>query len=313
MSVRLGIQIPAFADADGSAGPSPAVIEQVREAEAAGFDAAFVADPCRHTRESHSAKPDAYTILNVLATVTEQIQLGALGSGSACRNPGSLVESLTALEVASQGRAILGMGAGWCAREHDQLNSHVPILAERPASLASTLQIIVPKIRSDRYLFSEPHHNLTDAAAPVVRAHIPVLIGGSGETRTIPLAVEYADHLSIHTRLDELPRKVDAIRRHCEDIGRDPETLETSVLTTVSVVERVRRLPRPRDISQPGLSGSVAYIADRILSTVSATGINGVILNVANYTPGVLEQLSAALELTDAAWPLLWPTEATAT
>ncbi|OBG47682.1 LLM class F420-dependent oxidoreductase [Mycolicibacterium fortuitum] len=304
MPIRLGLHVTKFPSVDGVTGIFRRVVEQVREAEAAGFHAAFVMD--HFYQLPQLGAPDepmleAYTALGALAAATEQIQLGALVTGNTYRNPALLAKAVTTLDVISQGRAILGLGAGWYQHEHEHLGFKFGTFTERFAKLGETIQIIVPMIRGDRPTYFGKYYHVTDAIAePRFRSRIPLLIGGSGEKKTIPLAARHFDHLNIIANFDELPGKVAVARQACEDVGRDPKTLETSVLVTVKVIggavvsDHIAR-PSPHRV----LTGPAESIADQVHSKVLAAGIDGVILNVLDYTPGVLVQLATALGLAD--------------
>ena len=132
---------------------------------------------------------EAYTALGGLATATEHVQLGTLVTGNTYRNPTLLAKAITTLDVMSQGRAVLGLGAGWFELEHDQLGYEFGTFTDRFNKLYEALEIIVPMIKGERPTFSGKYYRTTEAMAnPRFRDHIPLMIGGSGEKKTIPLA-----------------------------------------------------------------------------------------------------------------------------
>ncbi|BCZ24446.1 LLM class F420-dependent oxidoreductase [Mycobacterium senriense] len=299
MAIRLGLQIPNFSYGTGVEQLFPTVIAQAREAESAGFDSVFVMDhlyqlPVLGTPDQPML--EAYTALGALATATERVQLGTLVTGNTYRNPALLAKIITTLDVVSQGRAILGIGTGWFQLEHDQLGFEFGTFTDRFNRLDEALQIILPMIKGERATFSGKWYQASEAFAnPRFRDHIPLMIGGSGEKKTIPLAARHFDHLNVIAGFDELPRKLDAVRRACAEVGRDPATLETSTLTTVLIDENASLDQLPADMTQRAVVGTPDSIADQIKTKVIDAGVDGVIINLPFYTPGVIEAAGAAL------------------
>ena len=121
------------------------------------------------------------------------------------------------------------------------------------------------------------------------------MIGGSGEKKTIPLAARHFDHLNVIAGFDELPGKVRLCGGSCEEIGRDPATLETSTLITVLVDENFKPDQVPAEMTQRMVVGSPDSVADQIKTKVLDAGIDGVIINMPFYTPGVISAAGEAL------------------
>lgn len=299
MAIRLGLQIPNFSYGTGVEQLFPTVIAQAREAESAGFDSVFVMD--HFYQLPMLGSPDqpmleAYTALAALATATERVQLGTLVTGNTYRNPSLLAKTITTLDVVSQGRAILGIGTGWFQLEHEQLGFEFGTFTDRFNRLGEALQIILPMLKGERATFSGKWYQASEAFAnPRFRDHIPLMIGGSGEKKTIPLAARHFDHLNVIAGFDELPRKLDAVRRACDDVGRDPASLETSTLTTVLIDENASLDQIPAEMTQRMVVGTPDSVADQIKTKVIDAGIDGVIINLPFYTPGVIEAAGAAL------------------
>ena len=299
MTIRLGYQIPNFSYGTPVSELFPTVVAQAREAEAAGFDAVFVMD--HFYQLPMLGSPDqpmleAYTALGALATATERVQLGTLVTGNTYRNPTLLAKVITTLDVVSAGRAILGIGTGWFELEHDQLGFEFGTFTDRFNRLDEALQIILPMVKGERPTFDGKWYHTREAMAePRFRDHIPLLIGGSGEKKTIPLAARHFDHLNLITGFDELPTKMAAVRRSCEEVGRDPATLETSQLLTVIAGENVTAGQVPAELSQRMVVGSPESIAEQVKTKVLDAGVGGVIFNMPVYTPGVIAETGAAL------------------
>ncbi len=299
MTIRLGYQIPNFSYGTGVAELFPTVIAQAREAEAAGFDAVFLMD--HFYQLPMLGSPDqpmleAYTALGALATATERLQLGTLVTGNSYRNPTLLAKSITTLDVVSAGRAILGIGTGWFELEHDQLGFEFGTFTDRFNRLGEALQIILPMLKGERPTFDGTWYHTQDALAePRFRDHIPLLIGGSGEKKTIPLAARHFDHLNLITGFDEVRAKMDVVRRSCEQVDRDPATLETSMLLTVVPDANASVDQLPAELSQRMVVGSPESIAEQIKTKVLDAGVSGVIFNIPAYRPGVIAETGAAL------------------
>jgi alkanesulfonate monooxygenase SsuD/methylene tetrahydromethanopterin reductase-like flavin-dependent oxidoreductase (luciferase family) len=137
-------------------------------------------------------------------------------------------------------------------------------------------------------------------AEPRFRERIPLMIGGSGEKKTIPLAARHFDHLNVITGFDQLAAKVKVARERCEEIGRDPATLETSMLVTVMVDENATPDVIPDEMKQGMVVGGAERIAEQIKTKVLDAGIDGVIINMPTnlqgYQPGLIAAVGEAVK-----------------
>ena len=300
MTIRLGFQIPNFSYGTGVSELFPTVIRQAQEAEEGGFDTVLVMDhfyqlPMLGTPDQPML--EAYTALGALATATKRVQLGTLVTGNTYRNPTLLAKIITTLDVVSGGRAILGIGTGWFELEHDQLGFEFGTFTDRFNRLDEALQIILPMIKGERPTFSGKWYHTKEAMAnPRFRDHIPLMIGGSGEKKTFRLAAQHFDHLNVIAGFDELPGKLAVLKQRCEEVGRDPATMETSMLVTALIDENVSADVIPAEMGQRMVVGSSDSIADEIKTKVFDAGIDGVIINVPFYSPGAVAKLGEALK-----------------
>jgi F420-dependent oxidoreductase-like protein len=241
MAIRLGYQMPNFSYGTPVSDLYPTVIRQTRDAEAAGFDTAFVMDhfyqlPGLGTPDEPML--EAYTALGGLATATSSIQLSTLVTGNTYRNPTLLAKAVSTLDVVSGGRAVLGIGAGWFELEHQQLGFEFGTFTDRFERLDEALQIIKPMLRGDRPTFSGKWYRTETAMnEPRIRNDLPIMLGGGGEKKTFALAARDADHLNIICQPSDLPRKLDALAQRCEEAGRERSSLETSFLAFVMIDE----------------------------------------------------------------------------
>ncbi len=304
MTIRLALQIPNFSYGTGVAEIFPTVIAQAQEAEAAGYDSVFLMDhfyqlPGLGTPDAPML--EAYTALGGLATATERVQLGTLVTGNTYRNPTLLAKIISTLDVISQGRAVLGIGTGWYELEHDSLGYEFGTFTDRFNKLDEALQIILPMLRGERPTVSGKYYRTEEAMAePRLRDHIPLMIGGSGEKKTIPLAVRHFDHLNIIAGFDELPRKLQVIKERCAEIDRDPATLETSMLVVAIIDENVTPDVIPDDYKQQAVYGSPEQIVEQLKDKVFDVGVDGVILSpvtsLNGYQPGGITAVGELLK-----------------
>ena len=299
MTIRLGFQIPNFSYGTPVSELFPTVIRQAKEAEEGGFDTVFVMDhfyqlPMLGTPDQPML--EAYTALGALATATQSVQLGTLVTGNTYRNPTLLAKIITTLDVVSGGRAILGIGTGWFELEHEQLGFEFGTFTDRFNRLEEALQIILPMIKGDRPTFSGTWYHTEEAMAePRLREHIPLMIGGSGEKKTFRLAAQHFDHLNVIAGFDQLPNKLAVLKQRCEEVGRDPATLETSMRVTALIDDNASADSIPAEMSQRMVVGSADAVAEQIKTKVFDAGIDGVVINVPFYSPGIVAKAGAAL------------------
>ncbi len=232
---RLGYQIPNYTYPDvDAAGLFPKLIEQAKAAEAAGFDRLFVMD--HFYQLPGIGDPDdfmleCYTTLGAIAQHTETIGLSALVTGNTYRNPAILAKTVTALDIVSAGRASLGIGSGWFELEHDAYGIAFNSFTERFEKLEEALQIIIPMLNGERPTFAGDHYNVTEAVnSPAPLGKVPVMIGGSGEKKTLRMVAQYADESNLVCTTEEIPRKLDALAAHCEQLGRDRSEIAVTKL-----------------------------------------------------------------------------------
>jgi F420-dependent oxidoreductase-like protein len=288
--MRVGLQLPSFTWPGGP----PAIQERLRAiartAEDAGFDSLWVMDHFfQLPPETGWGGPDApmleaYTTLGFLAAVTRRIRLGAMVTGVLYRHPGILVKTATTLDVLAGGRAYLGIGAGWYAREADGLGVPFPPRGERFERLEETLRIATQMWSGRVEPFDGVHYQLAEPLCnpqPVARPHPPIMIGGNGERRTLRLVAQYGDACNLLVPdPGESRAKLAVLARHCEDLGRDYAAIEKTSLIEVDL--------------RPGRMTS-HDVADR-LRAQAGEGIEHVIVNMPNaHELKPLEQFGTAI------------------
>jgi F420-dependent oxidoreductase-like protein len=177
---------------------------------------------------------EGYTGLGYLAGVTERVQLGLLVTGVTYRHPGLLAKIVATLDVLSEGRAMLGIGAAWYEREHEALGVPYPPTAERFERLEEALQICRQMWSGQVGPYQGKHYQLAETLcvpAPVQQPRPPILIGGSGEKKTLRLVAQYADACNLFaTDTETIAHKKAVLEGHCRDVGRDPSEISITVM-----------------------------------------------------------------------------------
>jgi F420-dependent oxidoreductase-like protein len=231
---KLGYQIPNFTyDGVLPADLFPTIAAQAGEADRSGFDTVMVMD---HFYQLPMLGPperemlECYTLLGALAGVTSQARLSALVTGNTYRNPAVLAKIVTTLDVVSGGRAQLGIGSGWFDVEHEAFGIEFGTFTDRFEKLEEALAIILPMLRDERPTVDGQHYQVRNAInQPAPLSKIPVMIGGSGERKTLRMVAQYADESNLTAPLDEVPRKLDALAAHCARLGRDRAEITVSL------------------------------------------------------------------------------------
>jgi F420-dependent oxidoreductase-like protein len=237
--MKLGLQIPSFTWPGGAAEIGPTLAEIARTADGAGYDSIWVMDhffQIRGVGASEEPMLEAYTTLGFLAAHTEQARLGTLVTGVTYRYPGILAKIVTTLNVLSGGRAWLGIGAAWNEEEHIGLGVPFPPLKERFERLEETIKIILQMWSDDEGPFEGKYYKLgrtLNSPQPLSTPRPPILIGGSGERKTLRLVAQYADACNLFGDPDTVRHKIGVLERHCADVGRDPAEITKTVLFTV--------------------------------------------------------------------------------
>jgi F420-dependent oxidoreductase-like protein len=282
--LKLGIGITTFPWPATEIGP--AVSRLATSADEAGVDSLWVMDHFFQIRMSglppESPMPEAYATLAFLGGLTRRIRLGTLVTSVAYRHPGVLVKAVTSLDVLTGGRVTFGVGAGapWnvapagpgTAFEAEGLGIPFPSLAERFERLEELLQIAHQMWRGDQSPYAGRHYQLVrplNSPNSLQRPHPPILIGGSGERKTLRLVARYADACNLfdtgnNSFHDDLEHKLRVLREHCKAAGRDETEIEKTVTTAFDLGED----------RQAGLADLLSHLAE-----LAALGIDHVLVS----------------------------------
>lgn len=234
--MRVGIQIPSFTFPGGPERIGPTFGRMAREADEAGLHSLWVMDHFFQIGVVGPAEEpmlEGYSALAYAAALTERITLGTMVTGVTYRHPGVLVKTVTTLDVLSGGRAWLGIGAAWNDEESRGLGVPFPPVAERFERLEETLRIARQMWKGDESPFQGVHYGLErplNSPPALRRPHPPILIGGSGEKKTLRFVAKYADACNLFDG-DEVPRKLEVLREHCDREGRDYGEIEKTSLS----------------------------------------------------------------------------------
>jgi F420-dependent oxidoreductase-like protein len=183
---------------------------------------------------------EGYTGLGFLAAHNASAELQLLCTGVTYRHPGLLAKIVSTLDVLSGGRAVLGIGAAWYEREHLGLGVPYPPVAERFERLEETLQIIRQMWSADDGPFEGRHYRLAEtinSPQPLQTPRPRIMVGGGGEKKTLRLVAKYADacNLFAYGGAGTIRHKLEVLRRHCEDVGRNYEEIECTALGSVNL------------------------------------------------------------------------------
>lgn len=235
--MRTGIHVANFVQPGGAESLAATLADAAGTAEEGGVAVLTLMD---HWFQMEAFAPptdpmlEGYTTLGFLAGQTRSMTLGLLVTGVTYRHPGLLAKIVTTLDVLSGGRAQLGIGAAWYDREHLGLGVPFPPVSERFERLEETLQICLQMWSDDDGPYVGRHYQLAETICsprPLQQPRPRILIGGSGERKTLRLVARYADACNLFAvGPDEVAQKLDVLERHCADEGRDPATIERTLL-----------------------------------------------------------------------------------
>ena len=296
---KLGYQIPSFTyPGVDQTGLFDVVARQAKEADSSGFDTVLVMDHFYQLFMLGAPEDymlECYTLLAGLARETSNVRLSALVTGNTYRNPAVLAKIVTTLDIVSNGRAQLGIGAGWFQQEHDSFGIEFGTFTDRFEKLEEALQIIVPMLRGETVTLQGKHYQVNNAVnSPAPISRIPVMIGGSGEQKTLRMVAQYADESNLTGTVEEIPRKLDALAAHCERLGRDRSQIKVTKLLMVLVAPTMEQAEADlRSVAEAkGWNDAIIEMAKGVLiygdpDTVGEklqacmdTGIDGITMNL---------------------------------
>lgn len=275
--LRFGLHLSSYTWPGGAGASRDRLRRIAAAAEQAGFDALYVMDHFRQIPQVGRAWEDfldSYTTLGYLAACTERVRLGTLVTGITYRNVGHLGKIVATLDVLSGGRAICGVGLAWHREEHEAYGWEFPPVGRRYTLLEDALRVLpmlwgrgTPAFEGEAIRLPE-----TLCYPRPLQEHVPLLVGGGGERRTLRLAARYADGCNVMGDLATVRRKAAVLRAHCAELDRDPTQVDLTHLSTVLVAEHdaqlgalVERLrPRRQSAAQFAAAVNAGTVADHV-------------------------------------------------
>ena len=273
--MKIGLSVVRF-DWPGNPENTGKVLAEIAARVDEGFDSLWVMDHFFQIDPGIGSYDDpmleAYSTLHYMAAFTKRVKLGVLVTGVNYRKPALLVKEVTTLDVLTGGRAYFGIGAGWYEHEALGLGFDYPPLAERFERLEETLQIAKHMWSGNREAFEGKYSNMQEpvnSPQPLSKPHPPILIGGSGEKKTLRMVAQYADASNIFGLLEPevIQHKYDVLKQHCDELGRNYDEIEKSTLHTVHIA--------------PGKLSAADMIAH--CKKYAAVGVNHMIFNMPVY------------------------------
>jgi probable F420-dependent oxidoreductase len=230
---RFGVTLPqikrSWAEASACA----------REIDALGFDSLWVCDHVYGVPIPNLPILEAWTLLSAVAAITQRAKLGTLVTPPFFRNPAILAKQIATIDQIAPGRLIAGLGAGWFPPEFEQTGCAFPSTRERLRALEETVEILKRMWTEEKATFEGRHFRVKDALCEPKPAVLPeILIGGGGEHMLMGIAARHADvwnNMAVFQA--QLPNKVAALRRRCEQLGRDPDSIQISQQCVVVIAE----------------------------------------------------------------------------
>lgn len=256
--------------------PNPAqpwagVLDEAKHAEATGWDGIWYADhfmPNAPVGDPANGGPtnECWAVMAGLAAVTERLRIGSLVCGNTYRHPAVLAKQAATVDLLSEGRLVLGLGAGWQENEHVAYGIEYFDVKTRMDMLEEACQVVKGLLTQERTTFAGKHYQLTDAPLEPKPAQspLPLLIGGGGEKRTMKIAARYADEWNVWGTPDRLLQKIEVLERHCADLDRDPKSIKRSAqaLMFLSKDEAKLKEVREKDIQMAHIVGSPSEVVD---------------------------------------------------
>jgi F420-dependent oxidoreductase-like protein len=310
--ITLSLHLPNFNHPDT---PPEALFEKLAAiavaAEESGFSSITVMD---HLHQIPGVGPrtnymlEGNTILAGLAARTSRVSLGLLVAGVMYRNPALHAKITTTLDVISGGRAVHGLGAAWFEEEHRAYGFGFPPLRERFEHLEDALRIARAMFTQDEPTVEGRHHSVRDILnnPRPLRGDIPIMVGGSGERKTLRLVARYADACNLFGDPERLRHLVGVLERHCEDVGRDPGEITKTGMARIVMADTEEEARRWLDELTGGeggttfIAGTPERVAEQVQERLDA-GIDGITLSL----PGQVHDLDVVRRVGETIGPLV--------
>ena len=213
---------------------------------------------------------EGWSLLASVAAVTNTLQLGILVAGNTYRNPALMAKMAATVDVVAPGRVMLGIGAGWNVREHEAYGWEFPSMRERSDRLEEACELIRLLFHSgpeERVDYDGEYYKLKQAAfAPKAGSDkpIPIMVGGTGEKRTLKTLAMYGDIMNVIASPERVSHLSSVLERHCEAVGRDPSEIQKTVHVPIRIIRDEQKAKEARGENDWAMIGSPQYVIDRI-------------------------------------------------
>jgi F420-dependent oxidoreductase-like protein len=276
----------------------------VEHCEATGWDGVYFADHFMPNTEDGAPADgptlECWAVLAALAARTSRLRLGPLVCGNTYRHPAVLANIAAAVDNLSEGRLVLGLGAGWQINEHHAYGIELFGTKERLDRFEEACQVVNGLLREPRFTFHGRYYDITDAPndPKPVQARLPLLVGGGGEKRTLRIAARYADEWNVWGSAALLEHKIGVLAGHCEAGGRDPAEIKHSAnaLLFLSTDEKWLASKRSADTNRGDavIVGTPAEVVD-IVAGYEAAGVDELI--IPDFTMGSIQRRKDTCDL----------------
>jgi F420-dependent oxidoreductase-like protein len=265
LTLDFDLHISRWAVDGGPAAMRDRLAEAARAAEDVGFGGLWLMDhmiPIPQVAREWDDMLESYTTLGYLAGVTRTARLGTLVTGVTYRNLAHLAKIIATLDVVSGGRAVCGIGAAWFRREHDLYGWEMPPIARRYDLLEDALELLPLMWGKGTPAFTGRTTAIAAATCypRPLQEHVPILVGGSGEKRTLRLVARYADACNLFGDPATVRRRIAVLHAHCATEGRDPAAITITNLTDVPVATDDERIGRYRDYAEAGVQRAIVSL-----------------------------------------------------
>ena len=213
---------------------------------------------------------EGWSLLAACAAVTDNLKLGILVAGNTYRNPGLMAKMAATVDVVAPGRVMLGIGAGWNVREHEAYGWEFPSIRERSDRLEEACELIRKLFHSgaeERIDYQGKYYQLKQAAFAPKSGNgkpIPIMVGGTGEKRTLKTLAMYGDIMNVIASPERVKHLSGVLERHCEAVGRDPAEIQKTVHVPIRIVHDEKKAEEIRGENAWSMIGSPQYVIDRI-------------------------------------------------
>jgi F420-dependent oxidoreductase-like protein len=317
--MRFGLQLSSFPAGAHPSAFAERLAEVASVAEGAGFTSIWLMDHMVQIPQVGRVwedLPESWTTLSWIAARTTKVRVGTLVTGVTLRNPAHLAKIVATVDVLSGGRALCGVGLGWWDWEHRLYGWEFPGVADRYALLEDTLRLLRLMWGPGSPAFNGDVLSVPEAICypRPLQEHVPILIGGSGERRTLRVAALHADACNLFGDPSAVERKVSILNRHCEEVGRPRDEVRVTHLSTAVVagsrrevdadVDRLRSGQATREqAAQRFGAGTVEDQVERY-EQLAGAGVQTAIVSLPDaFTPGALEAFGSVIASFDAPPP----------